>query len=132
MAESPGRGHETADVDERSILRVGAALLAVVLLAALVVWWLARELDALHTPHASISSREQPLAAFPAPRLEPAPLQDIAALRAQKQAMLNGYRWIDRGRGIVQIPIERAMRLLAARAASGEQAAPAAGAGGGR
>ena len=35
------------------------------------------------------------------------------ALDAENQKHLHGYRWIDREKGIVQIPIERAMELVA-------------------
>jgi hypothetical protein len=31
----------------------------------------------------------------------------------REQAILNTYRWIDRSQGIVHIPIERAMELIA-------------------
>jgi hypothetical protein len=39
----------------------------------------------------------------------------LRALRAEKHALLDEYRWIDRDKGIVRIPIERAMARLIAR-----------------
>ena len=45
--------------------------------------------------------------------LQPTPEKDIAAYRAEKQRLLNEYAWIDRDRGIVRIPIEQAMAMLA-------------------
>ena len=62
-----------------------------------------------------------PLAAradVPAPRLQSAPASDLAAFRRQKEAMLDEYRWIDRDRGVVRIPIDRAMQLLVERSAA--------------
>jgi len=54
---------------------------------------------------------------FPAPRLQT--LTD--GLRepqiAEQQADLHRFRWIDRAQGVFQIPIERAMRMVAARGA---------------
>jgi hypothetical protein len=47
--------------------------------------------------------------------LQPAPENDIRKLRAEQQRALTEYAWVDRGRGIVRIPIERAMALLASR-----------------
>ena len=38
----------------------------------------------------------------------PAELQQV---REEGRAMLQGYRWVDRGNGVVAIPIERAMEL---------------------
>jgi len=46
------------------------------------------------------------------PRLQPAPAQDIASYRAEKDRLLHEYAWIDRSTGVVRIPVERAMALL--------------------
>jgi len=51
----------------------------------------------------------------PEPRLETAPAADRQALEEAALAKLDGYRWIDRAAGIAQIPIGRAMELLAGR-----------------
>jgi hypothetical protein len=37
---------------------------------------------------------------------------DLTAATAQQKAALHSYRWIDRQKGIVGIPIERAMDLV--------------------
>jgi hypothetical protein len=52
---------------------------------------------------------------FPAPRLQGDPVAEYNRLRAQQLAKLGSYAWVDRDAGIVQVPIERAIRLLAAR-----------------
>jgi hypothetical protein len=53
--------------------------------------------------------------ATPAPfaQLQSAPQDDLRAYRRTKAATLEGYHWVDRSAGVVQIPIERAMQLLA-------------------
>jgi protein SCO1/2 len=51
----------------------------------------------------------------PEPRLQVGPPQDLAILRATERAHLEGYGWIDQEAGVVQIPVERAMELLAER-----------------
>lgn len=38
--------------------------------------------------------------------------EELAALRAEQLELLNNYRWIDRNKGTVAIPIERAMELM--------------------
>jgi hypothetical protein len=43
---------------------------------------------------------------------------DLKNLRTQENEELNGYKYIDRNNGVVQIPIDRAMQLLAQEAAS--------------
>jgi hypothetical protein len=50
---------------------------------------------------------------IPEPRLQVNDEADLRALRAEEEAKLTGYRWVDRKAGVVQIPIEQAMRLLA-------------------
>lgn len=49
------------------------------------------------------------------PRLQLAPDVDLQAFRAREDAELNSYGWIDRTKGVVRIPIERAMDLVVQR-----------------
>jgi hypothetical protein len=51
--------------------------------------------------------------AVPGPRLQVNDEADLAALRAEEAKKLQGYHWVDRKAGVVRIPIEQAMRLLA-------------------
>jgi len=53
--------------------------------------------------------------AFPAPQLQRTPLSDLELLHQKEQAQLQGYAWVDKEQGIVRIPIERAMQIVAAR-----------------
>lgn len=48
----------------------------------------------------------------PEPRLQAAPREDLAELRRRQSRLLESYGWSDRGRGLVRVPIERAMELL--------------------
>jgi hypothetical protein len=65
--------------------------------------------------------RRYPLAATqgerlpPAPRLQQKPLNEIYEFRRGEQILLDGYGWMNRGEGIVHIPIEDAMRLTVER-----------------
>ena len=43
----------------------------------------------------------------------------LSALIVEQQELLNSYRWIDRNHGVVGIPIERAMKLVAGECATG-------------
>jgi hypothetical protein len=49
----------------------------------------------------------------PEPRLLTKPGADLAAMRAEEDQILSSYGWIDRDRGIVRVPIDRAITLLA-------------------
>ncbi len=105
---------DAAEAAGRDDPRVGATLfvgaIGIVILAALGIG-----LDALHRAASAREVRRKLLVSEP---LEP------RALAEQETRRLGEYRWVDRERGIVAIPIERAMELVAA------EAAPAAGAGG--
>jgi hypothetical protein len=114
LAARGGSAHENADVDGRRIWQTAAALAATIAGAVVAAYG---GLALLHheTGRALAPTNATP-AAMPSPPLQGAPARDLAAFRAQKQALLAQYAWIDRDKGIVRIPIERAMALLVARA----------------
>jgi hypothetical protein len=49
----------------------------------------------------------------PEPRLEVTPITDLQEMRAAEDKVLNSYGWIDQAHGLVRIPIDRAIDLLA-------------------
>ncbi len=51
----------------------------------------------------------------PVPRLQTDAPRDLRSMRAREEEALDGYGWVDRNAGIVRIPIDRAMDLLARR-----------------
>jgi len=51
----------------------------------------------------------------PEPRLEATPILDLQAMRAAEDQVLNSYGWVDKPSGVVRIPIDRAIDLLAQR-----------------
>jgi hypothetical protein len=52
---------------------------------------------------------------FPQPRLEKNERLEIKDFRLQEEKALNSYGWVDEKAGVVHIPIERAMQLVAQR-----------------
>jgi len=55
----------------------------------------------------------------PGPRLQTDPRGDLRQFRAEEEKRLNTYYWIDQQKGIVHIPIEQAIKKLAATGVSG-------------
>ena len=49
----------------------------------------------------------------PEPRLQKDPAMDLQQFRAGEEAVLHSYGWVDPEKGIVRIPVERAMELVA-------------------
>jgi hypothetical protein len=65
---------------------------------------------------------------FPSPRLQTDDgYQEITDIHAKEDLLLENYSWVDESKGIVRIPIDRAMELVAERGlpvAPAENAAP--------
>lgn len=53
--------------------------------------------------------------AFPQPRLETDERGQIYSFRLQEEQKLHSYGWVDQNAGVVRIPIDRAMELIAQR-----------------
>ena len=56
---------------------------------------------------------------FPEPRLQADSTADMNTLRGEQARQVEGYAWISRDRGLVRIPVARAMEILATRGAAG-------------
>jgi len=112
-----GPGYEVRDVNARgvTILAVGLSAIVVVAMALMVVLfdWLAARAARGQQPPLSLAGA--PDALPPDPRLQAHPARDLAAMRAEEQATLDGYAWVDREAGIVSIPIQEAMERVVAR-----------------
>jgi hypothetical protein len=60
----------------------------------------------------------------PEPRLQADPVAELRLQRAEEDAVLGGYGWVDRSRGVIRLPIERAMALLLQRGLPTRAASP--------
>jgi cytochrome c2 len=124
MSTEPGC-HEQTDLSVRGVLLALAALAAVVLVVQLVVgvqFAALRRERARENPPAALSA--VPPEGPPEPRLQTTPAEDLAAVRAQEDAILHGYGWEDRAAGVVHIPVERAMELVAREGDTGASPVP--------
>ena len=100
-------GHESPGVATRKVIGVVFTLGAGVAIALVALWlaltyWVMPE-------HAQLKT--QPAMLPPAPRLQPHPDNDLAALREEKRALLHGYMWTDKSHRFARIPIDRAMQI---------------------
>jgi hypothetical protein len=94
--------HERSDVGEGFMWWAAAAMLVMLVVCAVATWWL--------YPQTSLDRRiHLPLTAYPNPRLQPNPREDMERMRARELRELNGAGWVDRARGIAHIPIDAAM-----------------------
>jgi hypothetical protein len=54
---------------------------------------------------------------FAEPALQKTPHADLRDFEREERKKLSGYGWVDQSKGLVRIPIERAMQIVAARGA---------------
>jgi hypothetical protein len=110
--------HEESDVNVAGIVVFVVVLIVVTVLISGGVWVMYRQLEqaasrpgTVEFPLAESAMRRLP----PEPRLQTDPRDDMANLRRSEDEVLDSYAWVDRNAGIVRIPIEQAMKLVAER-----------------
>jgi hypothetical protein len=121
-------GYERQDLTAKAVFGFLFSLLAGGVLVYFVVWGLYAFMDArqrLRQPQqsplvqqADTSTRivaPDELKKFPQPRLERNERVEINDFRLSEEQTLNSYGWVDEKVGVVRIPIERAMQLVAQR-----------------
>jgi hypothetical protein len=64
-------------------------------------------------PHAVSDANRALTVQLPEPRLQTDPSEDLARFRTAEDKKLNSYYWIDKKKGIVHIPIDEAMKMVA-------------------
>lgn len=115
--------HEHSDVSLRAILWFVVALVLTVVVMSAAVWRLFEVFDRRAQqadPTPSPLARGE-LAIPPEPRLQglpwrrewTTPRQELTAYRAAELQRLEHYAWVDRNKGLVRIPIVRAMEIVA-------------------
>ena len=120
-------GFEQEDLSSRSALYFLAGLVLVGLVVYLIVFGMYRFLDRYDTAHQPpLSPMATPQAdtravtpenaeTFPQPRLEENERTQLRSFIEDQDRKLATYDWVDKDRGTVRIPIDRAMELIAQR-----------------
>jgi hypothetical protein len=113
---NPGVAHERKDFNVFQISAFGIGLLLSCIVVVFAMWAMfdflfARE-DAKNAanPAASMMSERPKLP--PEPRLQAEPKIELKDLRADEEAILNSYGWVDPNKGIVRIPIDQAIDIV--------------------
>ncbi len=116
--ESLERKHEVTDANARRVVITGIALLGIMLVGLLVSWGVfvfAKKQS--HNPEAPAELFSDVSALQPPPRpwLQANPADTLHMIRRAEDSVLTSYGWIDKEHGIVRIPIDRAIELVAER-----------------
>jgi hypothetical protein len=88
----------------------GAVLLLLAVAFGMVIWFYKTQVP----ERGAIVPKE-----FPSPRLIQDETDQLHRVQAEQRARLQGYRWVDRDKGLIAIPIGEAMRMIAAKGADG-------------
>jgi hypothetical protein len=121
MSEHGSENHdvryEKEDINERStfwfgfwilVLMVGVSFLLKPLYNLLVERGVETQEPAAYVANSDPAALEPP-----GPRLQALPERDLAEFRAQEDTILSSYAWVEKDRGVVRIPIDEAMRIVA-------------------
>jgi hypothetical protein len=108
--------HEESDINVRAIVTFVVVLTVIALTIQLAMYGLFKLFDKIEdktqvavTPLASPPAQ---VSDFPEPRLQTTPWQDLRKLRADENAYLHSYGWVDESAGIARIPIDKAKAML--------------------
>jgi hypothetical protein len=104
------------DVNVRAVTRFGLGLAGGIIIVAFLMWFLFDRFSATaerRSPQPEKMEASNPQKEPPEPRLQPNPPMELKEFRAGEDAILNNYAWIDPDKGIVRIPVDRAMELVA-------------------
>jgi len=110
----PLHDHERTDWNLNYVLVGFVALIISVTAILAASWWIFRDFRGSAESRVLGTGPAQPVLP-PETRLQIAPSADWRLMLEQEKAALQSYRWVDRSRGIVRIPIEREMELIAQR-----------------
>ncbi|MGE5345833.1 MAG: hypothetical protein ACM3JH_07755 [Acidithiobacillales bacterium] len=113
-APAPSEGGVDREVSVRAVVGFAIFLFLLIAFALGLMWVVSRvakkEIASRQAPPPPLAgARENPLP--PAPRLEISPPKDLAALRDREDAVMKTYAWVDRAKGIAEVPVDRAIEI---------------------
>ena len=116
--DNPDVVHEESDINVRAIIGFVIVLTVIALAVDVAMYGLFKALDYYEVTHdqpvSPLASQPAPVTggAQPGPGLQTTPWLDLKQFRADQNAYLHGYGWVDERAGIARVPIEKAKELL--------------------
>jgi len=123
MADESAR-YERRDFNTRVISFYALGLVLLCLATAVGIWLFEKGLNRFYAYPGSASWTSSEKTLPPPPRLQTNAAQELAAMRAQEEAVLRSYGWIDREHGVIRVPIDVAMQLTLQRGLPVRSSAP--------
>lgn len=124
LRRSEEAGHEERDASVRVIIYVGIGFVLVALLLHVTLAWFFRymaggtgaettDISKISAPEHGLAVRITPDTLPPYPRLMVNEPGDLRSVQQGWRKQLHSYGWVDRKAGVVHIPIDRAMDIIA-------------------
>ncbi|MBK9166098.1 MAG: hypothetical protein IPM24_01400 [Bryobacterales bacterium] len=109
-------GHETTDISVGAVSRSGLVLAGGVVIVMMLMWFLfdvygAQVRASQEGPQPS--TLDNPQVMPPEPRLQALPRVEWSEYKVRQKALVEGYQWIDQQQGMVRIPVDRALEIVA-------------------
>ena len=111
--QDPHAGHETTDINVWAVGKFAIGLVIVCVVSLLLLFGLLKFFQSRE--ETSVANTVEPVKLFPEPQLQKTEILDLKALHAEEDKLLNGYAWVDAPKGVVRIPVDRAIEVLAQR-----------------
>jgi len=122
--QHPETAYDRSDLSARGVVSFLIALAITIVLIHMIAWAFFRYFShnqlappppsaAIVTPANETGKLGDPVLRFPAPVLQPDPTADMNKFRAAEEEQLGTYGWVDKNAGVVHIPIERAIDMVA-------------------
>ena len=106
-------GHETTDINVWAVGKFAIGLVVVCVVSIVLLFGLLKFFQSRE--ETSVANTVEPTKLFPEPQLQKTPIVDLKTIRAEEDKLLNGYAWVDAPKGVVRIPLDRAIEVLAQR-----------------
>lgn len=116
--ESLKRRHETTDANAKRVMIAGVGFLGIMVVGLLMSWAVYSVMkDRTPNPGAPATTFEEPSAVNPPPRpwLQASPRDTLLMVRRAEDSVLTSYGWVNKETGIVRVPIDRAIEMVAAK-----------------
>jgi hypothetical protein len=137
----PGTGHaytqhgvETGQIDReigvKGIVWSGVALVVIALVVHFLIWGLLRGFDKIDdrrdVPLTPIEASSPQPAQFPGPNLQTDEPKDLKTMHDEEDRILSQAGWVNRQQGVVRVPVDVAIDVIARRGVAPLGAPPAA------
>jgi hypothetical protein len=127
-AHATEEGEFDREINVRGIVMAGVALLVVAVVVHLLIWGMLHgfsSYDEKRDVRLTPIEASTPQAPPPEPRLQESPQEDMRKMRAEEDLALDHAGWVNQQQGVVRVPVDVAIDVIAARGVAPQTAPPA-------